>query len=107
MECTLSNEDLPDQNQFPTAPRNLSVDFFSETEAELTWARPSESRLSDEFASGYEIFRDGVLIERLPVVTSFFDNNTNPAANYEVRATRALIAGASSFTSFLDAHDAS
>jgi len=103
MECTLSNEDLPDQNQFPTAPRNLSVDFFSETEAELTWARPSESRLSDEFASGYEIFRDGVLIERLPVVTSFFDNNTNPAANYEVRATRALIAGASSFTSFLDA----
>ena len=105
MECTLSNEDLPDQNQFPTAPRNLSVDFFSETEAELTWARPSESRLSDEFASGYEIFRDGVLIERLPVVTSFFDNNTNPAASYEVRATRALIAGASSFTSFLNADD--
>lgn len=96
MKCTTS-DGLPDQNQFPTAPQNLSVELFSETQGELSWSRPSASSLSDEFATGYEIFRDGVLIDRLPVVTSYFDSNTNPTVSYEVRATRGLIAGASSF----------
>ncbi len=95
MNCTLSG--VPDQNQFPTAPQNLTVDLFSETQGELMWARPNQDRFSDEFATGYEIFRDGVFIDRLPVVTSYFDSSTNPNASYEVRATRGLIAGTSSF----------
>lgn len=96
MKCTVSGG-FPDQNQFPTAPRNLGFDLFSETQGELTWERPDESRFSDEFATEYEIFRDGVLIDRIPVATSYFDSNTNADASYEVRATRGLIAGASSF----------
>jgi len=95
MECLFPNGDPI--NQFPTAPENLSVDIFSDTVGELTWTRPSESRFSDDFATGYEIFRNGVFIERLPVVNSFFDTDTSPNASYEVRATRGLIAGASSF----------
>ncbi len=96
MKCTVSG-DSPDQNQFPTAPQSLSFDLFSDTQGELTWARPSVDISTDDFALGYEIFRDGVLIDRLPVVTSYFDNNTNPNASYEVRATRGLIAGTSAF----------
>ena len=96
MKCTVLGGS-PDQNQFPTAPQNLSFDLFSDTQGELTWARPSVDRSADDFALGYEIFRDGVLIDRLPVVTSYFDSNTNPNASYEVRATRGLIAGTSSF----------
>jgi len=86
-----------DQNQFPTAPQNLAVNFFSDTQGELSWARPAEDLFANDFATGYEIFRDGVFIDRLTVVTSYFDSNTNPAAGYEVRATRGLIAGTSAF----------
>jgi len=96
LACVVSG-DFPDQNQFPTAPQNLSVNFHSDTQAELTWTRPTEDRLANDFASGYEIFRDGVFIARLPVVTSYFDADANPNASYEVRATRGLIAGTSSF----------
>ncbi len=96
MNCTQFG-DLPDQNQFPSAPQNLTLDLFSETQGELIWARPSQNASTDEFATGYEIFRDGVFIARLPVVTSYIDSSTNPDANYEVRATRGLIAGTSAF----------
>lgn len=96
MKCVVDGESSV-QDQFPTAPRDLSADLFSDTRAELTWARPDEDRLSDAFATGYEIFRDGVLIARLPVVTSYVDGGANPDAGYEVRATRGLVAGASSF----------
>ena len=96
MSCTVDNGSRY-QSQFPTAPQNLSVNLFSDTQAELTWARPNQDRFTDDFATGYEIFRDGVFIERLPVVTSYFDNGSNPNARYEVRATRALVAGSSSF----------
>lgn len=104
MKCTVSG-DSPDQNQFPTAPQSLSFDLFSDTQGELTWARPSADISTDDFALGYEIFRDGVLIDRLPVVTSYFDSNTNPNASYEVRATRGLIAGTSSFVNVDGSND--
>ncbi len=96
MTCT-GRQGLFEQNPFPTAPQNLNVNFFSDIQAELTWARPTADPMADDFASGYEIFRDGVFIARLPVVTSFIDSNTNPDADYEVRATRGLIAGTSAF----------
>ena len=96
MKCSVSGDSL-DQNQFPTAPQSLSFDLYSDTQGELTWTRPSVDISTDDFALGYEIFRDGVLIDRLPVVTSYFDSNTNPNASYEVRATRGLIAGTSAF----------
>ena len=96
MKCRVPG-DAPDQNQFPTSPQSLSFDLFSDTQGELTWARPSVDISADDFALGYEIFRDGVLIDRLPLVTSYFDSNTNPNARYEVRAARGLIAGTSAF----------
>ena len=95
MECIFSGN--TPTNQFPTAPENLTLAIFSPTEGEGSWTRPSESPFSSDFATGYEVFRDGVLIDRLPVVTSFFDGDTNADASYELRATRGLIAGASAF----------
>lgn len=95
MECTSRGATVT--NQFPTAPQNLSVNLFSDTLGEITWTRPSENLFSNDFATGYELFRDGVFIERLPVLSSFIDSDTNPNANYELRATRGLIVGASSF----------
>jgi len=68
MTCT-GRQGLFEQNPFPTAPQNLNVNFFSDTQAELTWARPTADPMA----------------------------NTNPDADYEVRATRGLIAGTSAF----------
>ena len=84
MICTVAgpfDQASVNQNQFPTAPQNLSVNFFSDSQAELTWERPTEDILASDFATGYEILRDGVFIDRLPVVTSYFDGNTHPDAD--------------------------
>lgn len=97
MNCLKSTTAI--QNQFPSAPENLTVEVYSDNAAELFWTRPLNNSTTDEYTTGYEVYRDGNFIQRLRISSSFFDSNSNPGASYELRPTRGAIAGTSSFVS--------
>jgi len=86
--------------QFPSAPENLyMMDFPGTTDVQLFWNQPSTNGDDSDYATGYEIYRNNQLIDRIGRVNTYFDDNVSGDTNYEVRAIRGKIAGYSSFVS--------
>ena len=61
----------------PTAPSDLRVDVYSDTAAELFWARSTDP---DGLVRGYEIRRDGELLDTRDALSYFTDELTDGRA---------------------------
>lgn len=86
-------------NQFPTAPENLQIFRNATQYIEIIWDKASELNTDDDYATGYEIYRNDVLLGTTGLVSKYFVENISGAVNIEVRPVRGAIAGYSSFVS--------
>lgn len=64
----------------PTIPTGFRSAVYSGTAAELFWQRSSD----DEAIVGYEVLRDGVVVETRDA-TSYFDDSLSPGVTYNYR----------------------
>ena len=70
--------------QAPTAPANLSATAVSSSRVDLSWSASSDN----VGVTGYEIFRDGSLLQSVGTVTSYSDTTVSASTtySYQVRA---------------------
>jgi parallel beta-helix repeat protein len=78
----------------PTAPQSLTADPFYKTQVDLAWTASTDS----VGVTGYEIWRDGALLQALGVQTAYSDTTVAPGSthSYQVRARD----GAGNFSGF-------
>jgi parallel beta-helix repeat protein len=81
--ATVTTPPAPD-TEGPTAPTNLVATAFSSTEVNLSWSGSTDNVR----VTGYDIFRDGALLDSVEAETTFSDTTAGPSTSYsyQVRA---------------------
>ncbi len=80
------------ESLFPSKPAGFRREIYSAHALELFWNRASEQ---GDVVTGYEIYRDGQLIDTTSVVTSHYIDGLDDARNtsFSIRALRGEVAG--------------
>ncbi|MEE9319787.1 MAG: fibronectin type III domain-containing protein [Granulosicoccus sp.] len=81
----------PAENIPPGAVDNITVSLYSDTAAEIFWNAASDS---DGTVVGYDIYRAGVLVTRVPG-SSYFNNSLFPQTEYDIEVRAVDNTGAS------------
>jgi parallel beta-helix repeat protein len=81
--ATATTPSAPD-TQAPTTPGTLSATAVSSSRVDLSWGASSDN----VGVTGYEIFRNGSLLQSVGAVTSYSDTTVSPSTtySYQVRA---------------------
>jgi fibronectin type 3 domain-containing protein len=65
-------------SQAPSAPTNLAATASSATQVNLSWTAATDN----VGVTGYDVYRDGTLLQSLGVATSFSDTTVTASTNY-------------------------
>jgi hypothetical protein len=76
-------------SQAPSVPTGLTATASSARQVDLSWTASTD----DVGVTGYDIYRDGTLLQSLGVTTSFSDTTVAPATSYSYSVTARDAAG--------------
>ncbi|MDQ3941097.1 MAG: right-handed parallel beta-helix repeat-containing protein, partial [Actinomycetota bacterium] len=86
--ATATTPPAPD-TEAPTTPENVSADAISPTRADLSWSASSDNVA----VTGYDILRDGTLLNSVGAKTAYSDTTAEPSTTYSYRVRAQDAAG--------------